>query len=58
MDGCLNAKKTNCGFDLCPKEFKYLSNPRLLEQVFTNHTAGLKSIIGTGLAELVQEAKV
>ena len=39
MDGGLNAKKqTNCGFDLCPKKFKYLANPSLLDRIFSDQT--------------------
>ena len=26
----------NCGFGLCPKKYKYLANPQLLEEIFTN----------------------
>jgi len=26
----------HCGFDLCPKKYKYLGNPQLLEKIFSN----------------------
>lgn len=25
-----------CGFDLCPKKYKYLANPMLLDKIFSN----------------------
>ena len=28
-------KSKNCGFGLCPKKYKYLGNPALLEEIFT-----------------------
>ena len=27
---------SNCGFGFCPKIYKYLANPQLLEEIFTN----------------------
>ena len=27
---------THCGFDLCPKKYKYLADPVLLDKVFSN----------------------
>ena len=32
-------KSTHCGFDLCPKKFKYLANPVLLEKIFSNQNS-------------------
>ena len=32
-------KSIHCGFDLCPKKFKYLGNPVLLEKIFTNQNS-------------------
>ena len=29
-------KTHSCGFGLCPKKYKYLANPQLLEEIFTN----------------------
>ncbi len=29
-------KSINCGFDLCPKKYKYLANPMLLDKIFSN----------------------
>ena len=26
----------NCGFGLCPKKYKFLANPQLLEEIFTS----------------------
>jgi hypothetical protein len=35
MDDGLNVKKSaHCGFDLCPKKYKYLANPQLLETIY------------------------
>ena len=28
-------KSKNCGFDLCPKKYKYLGNPQLLDEIFS-----------------------
>ena len=28
-------KSKNCGFGLCPKKYKYLANPKLLESIFS-----------------------
>ena len=28
-------KSKSCGFDLCPKKFKYLANPQLLDEIFS-----------------------
>ncbi len=32
-------KSTHCGFNLCPKKFKYLANPVLLEKIFSNQNS-------------------
>ena len=32
-------KSTHCGFNLCPKKFKYLADPVLLEKVFSNQNS-------------------
>lgn len=29
---------SHCGFDLCPKKYKYLGNPQLLDKIFSNRT--------------------
>ncbi len=29
------SKSIHCGFDLCPKKYKYLANPKLLAEIFT-----------------------
>ncbi len=31
----IEKKSKNCGFGLCPKKYKYLGNPALLEEIFT-----------------------
>ena len=35
---------SNCGFGLCPKKYKYLANPQLLEEISTNTNS---QIVGT-----------
>jgi len=30
------SQSLHCGFDLCPKKYKYLANPSLLDKVFSN----------------------
>jgi len=37
-------KSTYCGFDLCPKKYKYLANPVLLDKIFSNQTLRVESI--------------
>ena len=32
----IQKQSTHCGFDLCPKKYKYLANPVLLDKVFSN----------------------
>jgi len=32
-------KSTHCGFDLCPKKYKYLADPVLLEKIFSNQNS-------------------
>ena len=32
-------KSIHCGFNLCPKKFKYLANPVLLEKIFSNQNS-------------------
>ena len=32
-------KSIHCGFDLCPKKFKYLADPVLLEKIFSNQNS-------------------
>ena len=32
-------KSIHCGFDLCPKKYKYLGNPVLLEKIFSNQNS-------------------
>ena len=36
---------THCGFDLCPKKYKYLANPALLDKVFSNQILRTEKII-------------
>ena len=38
---------THCGFDLCPKKFKYLANPALLDKVFSNQIPRIESTVET-----------
>ena len=33
-------KSKSCGFDLCPKKFKYLANPQLLDEIFSMSNPG------------------
>jgi len=35
---------THCGFDLCPKKYKYLTNPALLDKVFSNQIPRVEKI--------------
>ena len=37
-------KTHSCGFGLCPKKYKYLANPQLLEEISTNTNS---QIVGT-----------
>ena len=37
-------KSVHCGFGLCPKKYKYLANPVLLEKIFSNLTPRVESI--------------
>jgi hypothetical protein len=39
------SKSLHCGFDLCPKKYKYLANPQLLEKIFSNSSLGNKKIV-------------
>ncbi|QUC64389.1 hypothetical protein NsoK4_08160 [Nitrosopumilus sp. K4] len=34
-----------CGFDLCPKKYKYLANPTLLDKVFSNQVPRFEKIV-------------
>ena len=34
----------HCGFDLCPKKYKYLANPVLLDKVFSNQMQRIDKI--------------
>jgi len=38
------SQHTHCGFDLCPKKYKYLGNPQLLEKIFSNPNLGNEKI--------------
>ena len=38
-------KSKNCGFDLCPKKYKYLANPQLLAEIFSMSTFGQQKIV-------------
>jgi hypothetical protein len=37
-------KSKNCGFDLCPKKYKYLGNPQLLAEIFSMSTGNEKFV--------------
>ena len=37
-------KSTNCGFGLCPKKYKYLANPTVLESIFSVPNSSNKKI--------------
>ena len=37
-------KSVHCGFGLCPKKYKYLANPVLLEKIFSKLTPRVESI--------------
>lgn len=39
------SKSVHCGFDLCPKKYKYLANPQLLEKIFSNPNLGNENTI-------------
>lgn len=32
----------HCGFDLCPKKYKYLANPVLLDKIFSNQVSRIE----------------
>ena len=38
-------KSKNCGFDLCPKKYKYLGNPQLLDEIFSMSTSEENKIV-------------
>ena len=38
-------KSKNCGFDLCPKKYKYLANPQLLAEIFSMSSSGQQKIV-------------
>ena len=40
----IQKKSTHCGFDLCPKKYKYLANPELLDRVFSNQNPRIEKI--------------
>ena len=35
---------THCGFNLCPKKFKYLANPTLLDKIFSSPNPRVENI--------------
>ena len=35
---------SNCGFGLCPKKYKYLANPQLLDEIFSMSNSGWNQI--------------
>lgn len=39
------SKSIHCGFGLCPKKYKYLANPQLLEKIFSNPNLGNEKIV-------------
>ena len=40
----IQKQSSHCGFDLCPKKFKYLANPQLLDKVFSNQLPRFEKI--------------
>lgn len=40
----IQKRSTHCGFDLCPKKYKYLANPQLLDKIFSNQVPRFKKI--------------
>ena len=38
-------KSKSCGFDLCPKKYKYLGNPQLLAKIFSMSNSGEQKIV-------------
>ena len=38
-------KSNNCGFDLCPKKYKYLGNPQLLDEIFSMSNSVVHKIV-------------
>ena len=38
-------KSKNCGFDLCPKKYKYLGNPQLLDEIFSMSNSVVHKIV-------------
>ena len=41
----LKEKSKSCGFDLCPKKYKYLANPQLLAEIFSMSSSGQQKIV-------------
>ena len=37
-------KSLHCGFDLCPKKYKYLADPVLLDKIFSNQLPRFEKI--------------
>ena len=37
-------QSTHCGYDLCPKKYKYLANPVLLDKIFSNQIPRVENI--------------
>ena len=38
-------QSVHCGFDLCPKKYKYIANPALLDKVFSNQVTRIEKIV-------------
>ena len=38
-------KSKSCGFDLCPKKYKYLGNPQLLDEIFSMSNSVVHKIV-------------
>ena len=38
------SQHVHCDFDLCPKKYKYLGNPVLLEKIFSNQNSKTEKI--------------
>ena len=49
------SKSTHCGFDLCPKKYKYLANPKLLEKIFSSQNPNFEKIKEVTRARYLEE---
>ena len=39
------SQHVHCGFGLCPKKYKYLANPALLDKIFSNQIPRIEGIV-------------